>query len=48
MVFCSPEVHKNPVFDNAKSYTKKISLSKYKYSKTVPTDLKIKKKETKT
>lgn len=37
----SPEVIKNPVFNNRKNYTKKISLPKYKYSKTVPTDLKI-------
>jgi len=35
MAFGSPEVIKNPMFNNTKNYTKKINLSKYKYSKTL-------------
>lgn len=41
MAFCSPEAIKNPEFN----YTKKISLPKYKCSKTLPTDYKIEKKK---
>lgn len=39
MAFGSPEVIKNPVFNNTKNYTKKINLSKCKYSKTLSIDL---------
>lgn len=45
MAFGSPEVIKNPLFNNTKNYTKKINLSKCKYSKTLSIDLEKKKRQ---